>query len=905
MLLRQHRAGGPGMKIVKARAFLFDLILQRLWDLSLARTKQQHGSLPFPICLVALGGYGRMELSPHSDIDVQFLHKDRLPEGSGGNRETLETLCNGVLYPLWDLGLKIGYSVRSISENLEEARKDRQSKTALLETRAIAGDQKIFTQFQQKYQRHYRRDKPRQYLQSRLEDQAARRTRFGDTLYLQEPDVKNGVGGIRDYQNAIWMARVKLDIEHPRDLVRHQYLRRQECRDFMSAYDFMLRVRNELHFLSRRPTDTLDLENQPVVALHLGYEEEDIFVRVERFMRDYYHRARTIYRVSKILEDRLALRPKEFDDQRLTFSEVLRAHRRERLKKFDGFILQGGEINYENKNVFHEDPERLIRIFRHCQQFRCPMNFELRALIAESVHRITNPVIHSERANRSFITILEQSGEVFQTLMAMHELGVLGKFIPEFGKLDCLVQHEFYHRYTADIHTLHTIRELDRIFTTDDPMAGKYRQAARETKNPWLLYLILILHDIGKSKGNKGHADTGAEMALRILDRMHVEKEKYPIVVFIIKNHLEMARIWQRFDIDDPSTTTSFAQRVQNATNLRYLYVHTYCDSKGTASTLWNSYKDTLHTQLYRGTLQHLKNGNAISLEIMDSKKNLQQEILAQPLENIPPEEVEAHFQLLPERYFRNTGKSEIQLHLKMVHQLLDHITNDRPEDTLRPVIDWYDDVDLSMTVVDVVTWDRAGLFYKMAGAFSAAGLNILTAKAISREDHIAIDTFHVVDQAGGIVQDQKAFETFTESLNESLVENRDTFDQRIRKKQKALQSAKRYTKTEHLQVPILPKVELYYELSLNQTIIEIQTNDELGLLFRIGREIFKFGYDITFARIATEQGAAMDTFYIEPIDARTEPENDSQSRNLQELQKSLEAIISPQSPSRQAPLSV
>ncbi|MCH8475900.1 MAG: [protein-PII] uridylyltransferase [Opitutales bacterium] len=888
MLLRRHRAGDGGMKVAKARAHTFDLVLGKLFELAMTKTEAEHGTLDFPVCLVAIGGYGRGELSPHSDIDIQFLYPDSRKNGEAAHEEILQSLCNAFVYPLWDLGLKIGYSLRSPKGNLEEARKDRQTKTALLETRVIAGDDKVFTKFKKQYQRYYCKERPGQYLQSRLEDQAERRKRYGGTIYLQEPDVKNGVGGIRDYQNAIWMARVKLDITHPKDLVKHRYLRQRECRDFMQAYDFLLRVRNELHFLSRRPTDTLDLENQPVVAKNLGYEEEDIFARVERFMRDYYNTARTIFRVSSILESRLALRPQE--NSGLTFGEVLRAHRRERTKKIDGFILRGDEIHYEKASVFKEDPGRLIRIFRHCQQFRCRMNFELQTLIPESLNLITNQVLHSEAVNISFKTIFQQVGEVFPILMQMHELGVLGKFVPEFGKLDCLVQHEFYHRYTADVHTLNTIRQLDRIFAKKDPGAEKYLKALRETGAPWLLYLVLLLHDIGKSKGNKGHAEVGADMALQILDRMRVEDKFYPIITSIIENHLEMARIWQRYDLDDPSTANAFAERVENPTNLRYLYVHTVCDARGTAASLWNSYKDTLHTQLYKSTLFQLTEKQSLSHQAMDHKKKYFQEIISRPQEALTREEIEAHFNLLPERYFRNTDSKEITLHMGMIHQLLDHITNDRDEDTLRPVIDWYDDIDRSMTVVDVVTWDRAGLFYKMAGAFSAAGLNILTAKAISREDHIAIDTFHVVEQGGGVVQDPKAFEIFADTLNKSLIEGIDEFDEKISKKQKALTAATKYRKNDNLRAPVPCKVEVYYELSLNRTIIEIQANDELGLLFQVAREIFKYGYDITFARIATERSAAVDTFYIEPIDSKKKQASDE----LNALKESLESIVAP-----------
>ena len=701
------------------------------------------------------------------------------------------------------------------------------------------------------------------YIADRLEDQARRRAKYGDTVFLQEPDIKNGVGGLRDYQNALWMARVKLGIERMEELHSLHYLRRKELADLQRAYNFLLRVRNELHFLSKHPTDLLDLEVQPKIALHLGYRQQNLLQRVEDFMEDYYRHAQAIFRTSKIVESRLALAINGSGASRISFREVLRLRRFERTKLIDGFVLRGRELAAGAPNVFHEDPVRLIRLFRHCQQLDATPDFHLTALVREALPLLTRRVLESPDANVSFRSILEETGAVAGTLTLMHELGVLGRFIPAFDRLTCLVQHEFYHRYTADIHTLSAIRELDRVFTEAEPITLKYRRELRETSSPTLLYLILLLHDIGKAVGIKNHSENGVRIAGPLLERLQIDPRNREIVTFIIKNHLIMARFWQKHNIDDPQSALAFAELVGDAEKLRYLYVHTFCDARGTAASLWNGYKDTLHTTLFHATLDRLLHGDAVEKRNLERKQMIYKELIAKQIPGISQEEITAHFNLLPERYFLHTEAAEIALHIQMVNRLLKSINETDSVSSLRPIVDWKDDLNRSLTVVNVVTWDRAGLFYRLAGGFSVAGLNILGAKVISRSDHIAIDTFFVVEPGRGVVQDQNAMETFARTIEAALVQNKDLYPDIVAQANKI--SSRRYTAdTSILHASFPPTVEVYHELSLKRTIIDVQAHDQIGLLYRLARIIFDHGFDITFARINTERGVALDTFYIE-----------------------------------------
>jgi [protein-PII] uridylyltransferase len=800
-----------------------------------------------------------------------------------------EHLVNEILYLLWDCDLKVGHSTRTIDDVFVEARKDIQTMTSLLESHLVAGQASLYETFAKAYRNFATTEDPKGYIASRLVDQATRRAKYGDTPFLQEPDIKNGVGGLRDYQNALWMARVKLGIERMEELQTLHYLRRKELADFLRAYNFLLRVRNELHFTSRHPTDLLNLEVQAPIAHRLGYHQQDILQRVEDFMQDYYRSAQAIYRISKIVENRLALGIKESGSSLLSFREILRLRRFERTKEIDGFILRGRELAAGAPTVFHDDPVRLIRVFRHCQQLGALPDFQLTALIRESLPLLTRRVLESPDANISFRSILEEAGSVFPTLQLMHELGVLGRFIPAFDRLTCLVQHEFYHRYTADIHTLNAIRELDRIFTEAEPITLKYRAELHQTSDPTLLYVTLLLHDIGKAAGIKNHSESGVRLAGPVLERLQFDPKSRELVAFVIKNHLIMARFWQRYNLDEPQSAIAFAELVGDAEKLRYLYAHTFCDARGTAASLWNGYKDTLHTTLFRVTLERLLLGDAVEQRNLERKQMIHKELITKQIPGISPEEIDAHFNLLPERYFLHTEPGEIALHIQMVNRLLKSINEADSVSSLRPIVEWKDDLNRSLTVVNVVTWDRAGLFYRLAGGFSVAGLNILGAKVISRSDHIAIDTFYVVEPGRGVVQSQRAMETFARTVEAALIQNRDLYPEIVAQANRI--AASRYTtESTALHSSFPPTVEVYHELAMQRTIIDIQAHDQIGLLYRLARVIYDHGFDITFARINTERGVALDTFYIE--DANHQPVEDTS--RLQALRDALAQIIAP-----------
>ena len=418
------------------------------------------------------------------------------------------------------------------------------------------------------------------------------------------------------------------------------------------------------------------------------------------------------------------------------------------------------------------------------------------------------------------------------------------------------MQFEFYHRWTADVHTLRCLRELDRIYAGESLVEQKYREVVLGSEAPSLLYAILFLHDIAKSGGIEGHAERGVPIADRILERLGFDAREREIAAGVIRHHLVMGLYWQRHDIDDPANIERFARLMGDEQVLRSLFVHTRCDARATSPDLWTDFKDGQHWSLYRRTLARL--ADAVDDDHAVAATKLRAATTALLGADVPEDEIEAHFTTMPPGYYLHAAPEDAAHHLRMIHRLIASVSAAEPDESLRPIVEWHDDAGSGQSLVTVVTWDRAGLFSRMAGAFAVAGINIASCRAFSREDDVSIDFFKVVLPLG---KEPASKERFTAALEKSLLGGTDLLAEVAAEEQHALLTAPRRKAF----VPLAAKVEVYYEVDLARTVIEIQCNDRLGLLFRIGRAIQEGGYAITFANIATEQGFAIDTFYVMP----------------------------------------
>ena len=853
-----HRAGAGGREVCQARAAILDALVRHLWDAAKA-TLPSPAPKDFPtIALVAIGGYGRAELNPHSDIDFMFLHDGQV--ATGKPLPALAKIMDGILYPLWDVGLKIGYSVRNLDDCIKVANTDMQSKTSLIEARLIVGSEKLFEKLQKTVVAKCIVGYEEKYIAARIEDQAARRTKHGNSACMQEPNIKNGCGGLRDFQNLPWMAFFKHRTRSLDDLQQKEFLHAAERKQLEAAYDFLLRVRTELHYHTNRPQDVLGKNVQPAIASNLGYSERSPSLRIEKFMRDLYVHMRNIFLITRTLEQRMALLPAA--QKRLSFRTLLPKRRRQPPEPVDGFIFTDTEICAAHNRIFRDSPRRLMRVFLFAQQRGLPLHPDLAQLIRSQLSLVDKNFLNDEHVRETFLTILEKRGEVAPILRTMHEVNFLGKYIPEFGKLTCLVQHEFYHQYSADEHTLVCLQQLDKIWEATTPPYNHYEPIFQGLERPGVLYLALLLHDVGKAAPHeKGrHAEVGAALALRAAKRLRLDAPATAMLDFLVEKHLLMAITSQRRDLDDATVIRTFSREVGTPEKLNLLTLLTFADSQGTSDNLWSGFKDSLLWQLHSRALALLEGGTEFRRANASVLAELRSEVRLLTPARITDEELSAHFRLLPPRYFDIHTADQIHDDIELAHRFMHRLIVEN-QSSLAPVTAWIDEPDRGYSLVKICTWDRAGLFGKIAGALSAAGLNILGAQIFTRSDGIALDTFFVNDGRTGTLASREQREKFSSLLEKVLTGETVDLDQLIAKQARATPLYSGY-----IGERLGTQIRFDNEASDDRTLIEIETEDRLGLLHAISQTFAELKLDISAARIVTERGAAVDNFYIREI---------------------------------------
>ena len=811
---------------------------------------------------MAIGGFGRAELNPHSDIDFMFLHEGQVV----GTKPLpfLAKLIDGILYPLWDIGLKIGYSVRDLADCVKVANADMQSKTSLIESRLIAGSETLFAKFQKAVVQKCVLGYEDKYIAARLEDQATRRAKFGNSACMQEPNVKNGCGGLRDFQNLLWMAFFKYRTRSLRDLQAQEFVSEAERKQLEAAYEFLLRVRTELHYNTNRPQDVLGKNLQPAVATNLDYTDRSPSLRIEKFMRDLYVHMRNVYLITRTLEQRMALVSPLQPGRLARLRRMLPGAAPRKLPEpVDGFLFVNGEIRAVNNRVFRDSPRRLMRVFLHAQQRHLTLHPDLAQLIRNQLSLVDREFLNDEHVRETFLTILDRRGEVAHILRAMHEVNFLGKYLPEFGKLTCLVQHEFYHQYSADEHTLVCLGQLDKIWEAQEPPYKFYEPIFQGLERPGLLYLALLLHDVGKAAPHeKGrHASAGATLAMRAAKRLQLEPAAAETVEFLVENHLLMATVSQRRDLDDPSVIRNVARQVGTPEKLNLLLLLTFADAQGTSDKLWSGFKDSLLWQIHSRALALLTGGTEFRRASEQARAEVRDLVRELAPRRITDEELDAHFSQLPQRYFEIYTPAQIQDDLELAHRFMHRLILEGAR-ALAPVAAWIDERDRGYSLVKVCTWDRAGLFGKIAGSLSAAGLNILGAQIFTRADGIALDTFFVNDARTGSLAEKEQREKFSDLLEEVLTGGEVDFRALI-----ARQTAARSGYSAYFGERMETQVRFDNEASDERTLIEIETEDRLGLLYTISQTLAELDLDIAAARIVTERGAAIDSFSVSDVD--------------------------------------
>lgn len=835
-----HKSGGGGREVARQRSDLVDILFRELFD-GIVRSVAPKG-LPDSVVVAAFGGYGRRELTPSSDIDIMFL----LPRAQVS--KVTEEAIRMTLTALWDIGYKVGHSTRSIPQAIKQANSDLVTKTSMLECRYLTGNRELFNEFKERFIAECVEGKETEYFAWRLANQKEVHDKNGNSVFMQEPNVKNGIGGLRDYQNILWIGYFKERVMTTAKLVEHKYLREPERRALEKAYDFLLRVRTEMHYVTGRPQDSLTLQLQGRVASDFNYPQRHILRRVEAFMRDYYTKTRDIHLITDSAIERMKLVPEK--------GPALLGLLKPKVEKFDGFISRNGKLYAENRETFAEDVFRIIRAFLHIQVRKLDLSPELSDSLRRRLRLVDRTFQYSRATRETFLAILSRKGEVGRILREMHDLGFLARLVPEFAPLTCLVQHEFYHRYTADEHTLVCIEKLDGVLFAEEEKFRGYRSLFQKLEDPGMLYLAILLHDVGKAANQRHHEDASAILAQKVARRLQLSSERRRMLITLVNSHYELSSTAQNRNLDDPATIEEFARIVGNRANLDALMLLTLADGMGTSDQNWSDWKEGLVWILYRRTSDYLEGGHEALERLKKDRGELQIAVKAK-LPKDYGEEILAHFAHMPDRYLQMFDADQIAQHLKIFRSFIEtHLKKDGV-DALAPCFKWIPKPDLGHSEVWVCGWDRPRLLERIAGAFLSAQLNILSADIFTRGDNLAIDIFRVCTTQLTPVTNPKDYARVESCLQESLeVEDYD-FSSLIRKDTRM----RSYRMSQEAELP--SKINIDNISHPNYTLIDIQTPDRLGLLYDLLRAFGEAGVNIELSRVTTEMEVAIDSFYV------------------------------------------
>jgi len=839
----KHQAGGGGREICARRAELVDVLLQYVFGAAATATRR-NGESGIALSLIALGGYGRGELNPFSDIDVMLLHH----KGRKKISPHLEEMVQQVLYLLWDSGFKVGHSTHSIKDAIAQANRDMRTKTAMLESRFLAGDAELAREFREQFRSKCVEGYEREYVEMRMQDQVARHKKFGDSVYLQEPHVKSGCGGLRDYQNLLWMTYFKEGSLSTNQLVGKDWLSESDQRQIERAYEFLLRLRTDLHYATGRASDILHLNLQEQIAKRLNYSPRNGQLCSETLMREYYEHTRNIFRVTERITEQF-VRGHVTSRTRSLFS-FLPLVRPDKAPIGDSFFVRDTQLYPARRDVFRKDPGQMMQAFQLAQERALDPSPELADLLSRSLGQVTRTYQYARGPRDIFKAIQSRKGEVGRILRMMHRVDFLGRYIPEFGQLTCLVQHEFLHRYTADEHTLVCIDKLDALATTDDPKLIAYRRIFEQLDDPFVLYLALLLHDSGKAVGARRHSEASALFAQRVATRLQLSSEQRKSLILLVDHHLTLSMIAQQRNLDDPATVAELAGVVKNQKNLNALMLLTLADGQGTSGEAWSDWKESLVWELFHETSRYLADRKSYYEQTRIERESLQTAVA----ENLSPDyadEIDAHFDFMPDNYFRGNDVPEIVGHLKLFRSFIEHVSS-QGEHPLASAVKWKSLPEQGHSVVSFCTWERERLLAKISGSFSVVPVNILT-----RGDNVVLSVFRVCDTKAGAVTDPRAFEMVDQTLRNALDDENFDFLPLIEKARR--QSRSRLAPT----IEFPTRIAMDNETHPAYTLIEIQAPDRLGLLYDILTCLDRENVSIALSRINTQDGAAIDTLYV------------------------------------------
>ena len=824
-----------GAEAVLAQAYLMDSIIRAIHETATGKLyRAPNPTQAEQICVIAVGGYGRGELAPFSDIDLLFL----LPYKQ---TPLVEQVVEAILYLLWDLRLKVGHSTRSIDECMRQAKADITIRTAMLEARYICGEQTLMTEMVARFRKEVVAGTALEFVEAKLQESDERHKKLGDSRYVIEPNVKEGKGGLRDLHKLFWIGKYVYQVDAVSALVDRGVLSLAEARRFAKAQKQLWTIRCHLHYLAGRAEERLTVDLQREIAAVLGYTDHVGAAAVERFMKHYYLTAKDVGDLTRIFC--AAIEAEHQRQPRLRLSNLWTRNR-----QFGDFKLDGNRLNANDDDIFESDPVNLIRMFHVAQANDLEFHPHILRLVTQNLKRIDAALRNDAEANRLFLEILTSEKGPERILRRMNEAQVFGRFVPDFGRVVAQMQYDMYHVYTVDEHT---IIMLGILFRIEQGELAEIAPVASEVVHKVIsrreLYVAVLLHDIAKGRGGD-HSILGEKVARRLCPRLGMTKQETETVAWLVRWHLLMSYAAFKRDVHDPKTIDDFTNIVQSPERLRLLLVLTVADIRAVGPNVWNGWKAALLRDLF-WRAEEVLSGQTVEAG-QNARVEAVQEELRAALTDWDETAFVAHLARGYPSYWLTHDVETLARHARLVRAA----TEAEKQLTVATRVDEYREV----TEVTVHTADHPGLFSRIAGAMASVGANIVDARITTMSNGMALDTLWVQDGNRQAFEGPDTQARLATAIERAL-SGKLKLKQAIEKRPSTLPKRARG-------MTVAPRVLIDNKASTAHTVIEVNGTDRPGLLHRLTRKLAQQNLQIAAAKISTYGESIVDVFYVKDL---------------------------------------
>ena len=838
-LAKQFEAKPDGVLYVGGHALLMDGLLRVIY-----RTGCQifNADKQPALSVIAVGGYGRGELAPASDIDLLFLSAKQ-PQG------TVQQIIEFILYLLWDLGLTVGHSTRTIAQTLSAAGEDLTIRTALIETRFIDGNQKLAKKLSTEITNWISQQPVLDFVEGKLSERDKRVSQQGRTRYLVEPNIKEGKGGLRDLHTLFWIAKYAYRVQNIGEIVSLGVVRESEARAFAVSQRFLWTVRCFLHLRAGRGDDRLSFDAQADIAPKMGFHDRGGLRGVERFMKRYYLAARHVGNLTRIF---CAAIESDFETAaRFSLTRFFGRMSPSAHKVDAPFIIEKGRLHLPPHLRFRDNPELLMAIFANAQKLQLDIHPDTLRRMTRGIRaaKLTGQ-LQTETSCALFLEILTDKHNPERILRLMNEAGYLGRFLPDFGRIEGMMQFDMYHSYTVDEHTIKAVGMLHDIeaghVKAEAPLTS---QIIHEVHSRRALYVAVLLHDIAKGRGGD-HSILGAEVAREICPKLGLNDEEIETVSWLILQHLSFSKTAFRYDLSDPKTVSDFAELVQSPERLKLLLVLTVADIRAVGPNIWNGWKASLMRGLYSRTEAVI--GGAAPAEVAIGAAVDGQEAAMAALQKAGwgADAVTEFCALFYPSYWTNFGTEDHLRHAKLC------INFESNSDAM--LLDLAPDPQSRTSILTIITQDHPGLFSRIAGAVAMAGCSIVNARINTRHDGTILDEFRIQTLEQDYVSDPAQIKRVKKLISDALAGRIQLFDALVG------EGAKLQRYVQSMQLP--PRVIVTNKMSKTHTVIEVNGTDRPGLLYQITWKLVQLGLQINSASVSTYGEKAVDVFYVRDI---------------------------------------